>query len=530
MMFNNNTYMKELKEIRSYQIITTVWMILYSIISLVLVSKISSLVDSLTNSNLNQKEVFLFCVYLFLFVIVSFVSQYYFNKLPILGENTLVKKLYSKMLYRDYDFFEKNGESKISSIFQNDIQILGSGLAVNPVSIIYQSVTFLLIVCMMLYYHVLLTCLLFCVVFVCFFLTGMISKKIAQYNNEVFSQKNIFIQKITESIRAHLIVSMLYKEKVYENRFNKFIDHSLQRTEYKQSLYQAFYITIYIVLSIALPLSCIGLGILFVYFQQLTIGKLLAMYALITQAQEPIRQLAELRTANESMKKLSERVHSIFGENSRAGAYEKIKSVDIIDIQIDSFGYDQTIIQDLDCSIHSKDKIWISGESGCGKTTLLKLLMGFVKKENSICINGIDVSKVSDVYKHMLLVNQTPYIFDASIYDNITMYDSFSDDEFDEVVSVCQLDDLIHEKGRDYLLKSSLNISGGQAQRVSLARMLIRKPDVILLDEPTSALDEKTSLLFTSALKNYLETYGMTLLVVSHKKDITSICTRKLQL
>lgn len=529
-MIFNNMYIKELKEIRSYQIVTTLWMILYSFFSLLLVSKISSLIDSLANLNLNQKDVLLFCVYLFVFVIVSFVSQYCFNKLPVLGKNTLVRKFYSNMIYKDFDFFEKNEESQLSSIFQNDIQTLGSGLAVNPVSILYQSVTFLFIVCMMLYYHVLLTCLLFCVVFVCFFLTGMISKKIAHYNNEVFAQKNIFIQKITQSIRAHSIVSMLYKEKVYENKFNDFVECHLQKSEYKQSLYQAFYITIYIILSIALPLGCVGLGIWFVYSKQLTIGKLLAMYALITQAQEPIRQLAELRTANESMKQLSNRVYTVFSEHTKTCAYKEIKSIDTIDIQIDSFGYDKTIIKNLDFSVRKKDKIWISGESGCGKTTLLKLMMGFVKKENSIYINQMDIGKVKDVYKHMLLVDQTPYIFDASIFDNITMYDSFSENEFDEIVSVCQLDDLIHEKGRDYLLKSSLNISGGQAQKVCLARMLIRKPDVILLDEPTSALDEKTSLLFTSALKNYLDTYGITLLVVSHKKDITSICTRKLQL
>ncbi len=529
MMFEH-TYMKELKEIRGYQMITALWMILYSCISLLLVSKISNLIDSLTNSNLIWKDVLLFCVYLFLFVIVSFVSQYYFNKLPILGKNTLEKKLYSKMLYKDNDFFIKNEESQLSSIFQNDIQTLGSGLAVNPVSILYQSVTFLCIVCMMLYYHIVLTCLLFCVVFVCFFVTGFLSKKISQYNNEVFSQKNIFVQKITESIRAHSIVSMLYKENVYESKFNKFVDQSLQKTEYKQSLYQAFYITIYIVLSIALPLGCMGLGILFVYFHQLTIGKLLAMYALITQAQEPIRQLAELRTANESMKKLSDCVSVVFCENSRTCASKEIDSIDTIDIKIDSFGYDKTIIQELNYTIHKKDKVWIAGQSGCGKTTLMNLLMGFIRKENTIYMNGMDICEVKDVYKHMLLVNQTPYIFDASIYDNITMYDSFSDDEFNEVVSVCQLKDLLDEKGKDYLLKSSLNISGGQAQRICLARMLIRKPDVILLDEPTSALDENTSLLFTSALKNYLETYDITLLVVSHKKDITSICTRKLQL
>lgn len=525
MTFNNVS-----KKFRTQQIVTTIFMIMYSLFSLLLVSNITNLVDNLTNSNLQQQDIIYFCLYLFLFIVISFISQYYFNRLPVLGKNTLLKEMYSNMLHRDYDFFAHNEESKLNSLFQNDIQILGSGLALNPVSVVYQSVTFVLILCMMLYYHALLTCLLFCVVAVCFFLTGVISKKIAKYNNSVFEQKNILIQKITESIRAHSIICTLYKEEIYEDKFNEFINDNLQKCEFKESLYQAFYVTIYIVLSIALPLGCVGLGVLFVYSGQLTIGKLLAMYALITQAQEPIRQLAQLRTANESMKQLAKRISDTFVELEKNFKTKNIQSIDSVELKIDSFGYDKTILKNLDYSIYKKDKIWICGLSGCGKTTLLNLLMGFIKTKNQIVINGIEIENIQNMYAHMLLVDQNTYIFDASIYENITMYDTFSDLEFDEVVSVCQLDELVNEKGRDYLLTSSLNISGGQAQRISLARMLIRKPDVILLDEPTSALDEKTSQLFANALEEYLNKYNMTLLVVSHKKDITMICTRQLQL
>ncbi len=515
---------------RKDQIITSIWMIVYSIFSLILVSKVSNLIDSLSHFSFNKKDSILFLFYLVLFIIVSFISQYYFNRLPILGKNVLVKKLYSNMLSRDYGFFEKNDESKLNSLFQNDIQTLGSGLAVNPVSIIYQSVTFILIVCMMIYYHALLTVLLFCVISLCFFLTSVISKKIAKYNNDVFAQRNVFIQKITESIRAHSIVSTLYKEKVYENKMNDFLNQHLQKDEFKQSFYQALYITIYIILSIALPLACVGLGIMFVYSNQLTIGKLLAMYALITQAQEPIRQLAELRTASESMNQLKKRIKKVFDKQGDCSLSEQLQSVDKIEVNIDEFGYEKPILKNLHYEIQKGDKVWISGESGCGKTTLLKLIMGFIHTEHSILINGIDVNKIQNLYDHILLVDQNSYIFDASIYDNITMYDSFTEEEFNEVVSLCQLDELIEDKGRDYMLNSSLNISGGQAQRICLARMLIRKPEIILLDEPTSALDEDTSKAFTKALKKYLDKYHMTLLVVSHKKDITSICTCQLNL
>ncbi|MDO4595189.1 MAG: ATP-binding cassette domain-containing protein [Tissierellia bacterium] len=111
-----------------------------------------------------------------------------------------------------------------------------------------------------------------------------------------------------------------------------------------------------------------------------------------------------------------------------------------------------------------------------------------------------------------------------TIIKNIVLGEKFSKDEIDEVIKMCQLENLIRLKGEDFIVNESAdNLSGGEKQRISLARVLIRKPDVILLDEPTSALDENTAENFISAFFEFIKKYEMSAIVITHKNDFVKI-------
>lgn len=99
----------------------------------------------------------------------------------------------------------------------------------------------------------------------------------------------------------------------------------------------------------------------------------------------------------------------------------------------------------------------------------------------------------------------------------------FSKEDIDEVIDVCQLRNLINNKCLDFVVdQRAENISDGEKQRVSIARMLIRKPSLLLLDEPTSALDEKTSENFVKSLIDYAHKYEMTIVAITHRNDFTT--------
>lgn len=264
-------------------------------------------------------------------------------------------------------------------------------------------------------------------------------------------------------------------------------------------------------------------------------GKLIAMYTLITQTQEPIRIIADCINEKKSAYKLADKIKGIFNDENTNERHITINHINQIKINIDSFGFhNTTILKDIHFIIQKGDKYLLEGESGSGKSTLSSLIMQYLKDEDhNILINDIESNRITleSLYKHLLMVDQNMEIMEGTIKDNITMFDHFSDVELAEVIQVCQLHDLVNEKGLNYFIKPyANNLSGGQIQRICIARMLIRKPDILLLDEPTSALDEETSILFSNKLKEYSDKYNITLFIISHKKDIMNICNKRITL
>lgn len=167
--------------------------------------------------------------------------------------------------------------------------------------------------------------------------------------------------------------------------------------------------------------------------------------------------------------------------------------------------------------IEKGKKYAIVGKSGSGKTTLINAMMGNIAGYSGeifyddISLKNIDPNSVS---KTIAYVQQNVFIFDDSIRNNICLYEQFPDAALGEVIEKVGLTALVEEKGLDYGVgENGSHLSGGQKQKVALARALIRGRDTIILDEGTSALDEQSSQEIEDALLN---TNGITIIVISH--------------
>ena len=111
-------------------------------------------------------------------------------------------------------------------------------------------------------------------------------------------------------------------------------------------------------------------------------------------------------------------------------------------------------------------------------------------------------------------------LIEGSILENLLLGDSYSKEEINEVIKTCVLDEFCREKGMDFFIQENgKNISGGERQRLGLARMLLRKPEVLILDEVSSALDEATRQLLLQRLTAYQQKHQMTMVAVSHNHD-----------
>ena len=159
------------------------------------------------------------------------------------------------------------------------------------------------------------------------------------------------------------------------------------------------------------------------------------------------------------------------------------------------------------------------GSSGCGKSTLLQLLMGGSPYEGSILYDGLELRSISSrsLYGAASLISQNVFLFNATILENITMFRHFPREDVQRAVERSGLWQVIEEKGHDFLCgENGCNLSGGEKQRISVARSLLRRSSLLLVDEATSALDAETAAQVSQSLLNL---DAVTEIVVTHTLD-----------
>lgn len=148
------------------------------------------------------------------------------------------------------------------------------------------------------------------------------------------------------------------------------------------------------------------------------------------------------------------------------------------------------------------------------------------QKNVEIKINNQNLDQFSDndIYDIAVQIDQTSITINDTIIENVLLGDSFPEEEIEEALKAACVDDIIKNKGKDFIIDASAtNVSGGERQRIAIARIILRKPDLIMMDEPTSALDEATSQRLVNYLKEFTKKHNITLMVISHKKDFTQI-------
>lgn len=190
-----------------------------------------------------------------------------------------------------------------------------------------------------------------------------------------------------------------------------------------------------------------------------------------------------------------------------------------ISVQHLSFGYEpgSEILHDIDVNFEAGKSYAIVGNSGSGKSTLLNLLMASHHDyEGTICFDNSELREISSksLYELVSMIEQNVFVFDASVRDNITMFREFPAAEVDRAIELSGLSQLIEQHGADYLCgENGRGLSGGEKQRISIARSLLQNSSVLLADEVTAALDAQTAYQVTNDI---LKLDGITRIVVTH--------------
>ncbi len=183
------------------------------------------------------------------------------------------------------------------------------------------------------------------------------------------------------------------------------------------------------------------------------------------------------------------------------------------------------VLKKINLAIPEGAKIGIIGESGCGKSTLLRLLSGLASpSEGTVSVCGETIPE--RITPHISMVMQDSMLMPFTIYENITFGHTVSERKLSEILSAVKLDSWISslENGvHTYLGDRADELSGGQAQRIAIARAMVKEAPVILLDEPTSALDNATAVDVLTAIDKL--SANKTVIHVTHRQEFLDNCT-----
>ncbi len=290
--------------------------------------------------------------------------------------------------------------------------------------------------------------------------------------------------------------------------------------------------------SSAADIAILMLGVFLVIQGEFTVGSILAFQGFMASFTRPVNNLIQTGQGLQEMRTNMERIEDImeyapdvnYAENdlSDAAFYDKL-SGEVVMKNV-TFGYsrlEDPLIEDFNLTLKPGSSVAFVGPSGCGKSTLSKLISGLYKPwSGEILFDGKPISSINhEVFTGSLaVVDQDIILFEDTIANNIKMWDT-SIEDFEMILAArdARLHEDIMQRNGGYnyrIMENGKDFSGGQRQRMEIARVLAQDPTIIIMDEATSALDAKTEYEVVEAIRNR----GITCIVVAHRLSTIRDC------
>ncbi|MBQ4184860.1 MAG: ABC transporter ATP-binding protein, partial [Clostridiales bacterium] len=256
----------------------------------------------------------------------------------------------------------------------------------------------------------------------------------------------------------------------------------------------------------------------------ITAGSILMFVNLMNFLIPPVSELPKLFAGKKAAAGLIEKLSDSLSQNAGDAGTEEVSEVgEKISFRNVSFAYEEgekEVLHDINCDLLPGRSYAVVGGSGSGKSTFLNLLMAANNEyKGEISIDGKELRSIrpESLYDLMSVISQNVFIFNSSIKDNVTMFRDFPKEKIESAMHKAHLEALVSERGEDYLCgENGKGLSGGEKQRISIARSLLKDSSILLADEATSALDAKTSY---EVINEILELDSMTRVVVTHSLE-----------
>lgn len=456
-------------------------------------------------------------------VVQGFTMTSVVQKLTYNLRNQLAQKINKLPM----NYFDKKTNGEVLSIVTNDIDTLSMNLNQSVTQIITSICTIIGILIMMFSISWEMTLISIIILPVSGFIVGMVAKKSQKYfkmQQDYLAHVNGQVEEIYSGL--NIVKAFNSEEKVLKEF--KTSNGKLYKSAWKSQFLSGL---MHPIMNFISNIGYVGVAVVGGYFAiqgKITVGNIQSFIQYNRQFTQPIGQIAQISSMLQAMIAAAERIFEFLEEEEEPETLNGITDTSKLkgNIEFDhvKFGYnkDKIVINDFSANVKEGQKIAIVGPTGAGKTTMVKLLMRFYDVlGGEIKIDGNNIKDLDRgaLRKMFGMVLQDTWLFGGTVQENIKYgKEDATDDEIIRAAKAAHVHHFIKTLPKGYksiLNEESSNISAGQKQLLTIARVILADPKILILDEATSSIDTRTEQQIQDAMDNLMK--GRTSFIIAHR-------------
>jgi ABC-type bacteriocin/lantibiotic exporter with double-glycine peptidase domain len=343
-------------------------------------------------------------------------------------------------------------------------------------------------------------------------LPRLFTKALGKAQKNVMESTTAYNEKVSDLLNGHEVIKTYHAEGEMLPQFSASARHlEISREQLSSLMAKLYGLTTFS--SVAVQFLVMGMAGIFAVNGYITLGSIVAVTQLTGQVISPAFGLSAKISELKSAKPVLETLHSLSNpEISGKGTQHPLK--ERISLRGVSFRYtDRSILKNVSVTFEKGKKYAIIGKSGSGKSTLLKMLAGYYHEFDG----DIYTDESAAIPDGVAMIHQRTFLFKDSIRNNVSMWKSYTEQEIMEAVKKAGMMEFVSDlpQGLDTVVEENgSNFSGGECQRIAIARALLSGKEILLMDEATSALDEQTA---RAVERSILELENITCISVTHR-------------
>ncbi|MBM6897679.1 ABC transporter ATP-binding protein [Pseudoflavonifractor capillosus] len=462
-------------------------------------------------------------LYLMANLLSSLFRRKYQNEYMRKGLTQFKNYVFEKILKQPISCYTNGDTAKFISAFSNDLASIETNYLLGGLVLFVEMMSYIATAIVILVLNLELGAVLLCTSLLAILVSLRFGGKVIHHEVEAMKRASDFVAQTKDFLTGFTVIKSFKAEneilEVFKERNVELESAKQKRRASNDTVSIASNIA-----SILVSAAFLSFGFLLAFQGKISVGKIIGFYELSSNMLSPIRTLGGLitnyRAANELIGRIADQIERTEAEIDYG--LEKFEVPKVIQLRNVSFGYSSRaeLLSCINAQFELGKSYAIVGSSGSGKSTLLRLLMGFEREySGEISYGNRELRKLApeQLWDHMSTIQQEVFCFNDTIYNNITMFRKFTDEQVQDAITRSGLSDLISKKGFEYMCgEGGCFLSGGERQRLSIARCLIRKSPILFVDEADSALDNETA---SDIMKTILKMNDMLRIVVTHRLD-----------